>query len=70
MAKVEINADGRTVSIEDATEDTEYLSGRALALWKQTENNSLRGHGAFGFSSERRPQSYYDAVNPVHAKDS
>ena len=69
MAKVEINAGGRTVSIETGYDGgIDSLSEEALTLWQKTDDTGRRGHAAFGFVAERRPQYALDASPTIHAE--
>lgn len=67
MARVEINAGGRVVIVDDSSEAIEILAARAFVLWTDTETDETSG-APFGFVSDRRPQSSYDATYPVHAE--
>jgi hypothetical protein len=68
MARVEINAGGRVITIEDNSgEPVETLAARAFILWADTETDD-KPPGPIGFSSERRPQHCYDASAAVHAE--
>lgn len=65
MTRVEINADGRSVSIDSATDMLE-ITERALAVWRETATQQKTGAGSAGFSSERRPT--WDTRPPMDAR--
>ncbi len=64
MAKVEINADGRAITVEHDAE-LAVITDAAFDLWKQTEAPSRTGPGSAGFQMERARQWDHDRTNPM-----